>query len=36
MSYDELIQSCLIAAAKRQSVRLGSGRGRWGGARTKR
>jgi D-alanine-D-alanine ligase len=26
MSYDELIQSCLIAAAKRQGVRLGRGR----------
>lgn len=26
MSYDELIQSCLVAAAKRQGVRLGRGR----------
>ena len=26
MSYDELIQSCLLAAAKRQGVRLGRGR----------
>jgi D-alanine-D-alanine ligase len=26
MSYDELIQSCVIAAAKRQGVRLGRGR----------
>ncbi|HEY8176405.1 MAG TPA: hypothetical protein VIF32_11970 [Gemmatimonadaceae bacterium] len=31
MSYDELIQSCVIAAAKRQGVRLG--RGRRGGAK---
>jgi D-alanine-D-alanine ligase len=26
MTYDELIQSCLVAAAKRQGVRLGRGR----------
>jgi D-alanine-D-alanine ligase len=31
MSYEELIQSCVIAAAKRQGVRLG--RGRRGGAK---
>jgi D-alanine-D-alanine ligase len=28
MSYDELIQACVIAAAKRQGVRLGTARGR--------
>ena len=28
MTYDELIQSCVLAAAKRQGVRLGAGRSR--------
>lgn len=32
MSYDELIQSCLLAAAKRQGIRLGRSRKAAGGA----
>ena len=33
MSYDELIQSCLLAAAKRQGVRMGRSRKPTGGAK---
>ena len=33
MGYDELIQSCLISAAKRQGVRLGAGRSRKAGGK---